>query len=179
MSFQRKLFSARRKKSVFNLFINCVYSCSSTGWSFFTVFGYILHFTFEIFLQQAQCLAAIAHTLVLGMGCNSHLFSTDWNERWNVSESIEMEKTNIPIKFNIENIDFFLNHCDIKFLLTILIPDKLPNWSSWNCSEIVQGIRSPAALLPRVKLDTTVSLLISPSMQTLKNHLEFSTFSIR
>jgi len=53
------------------------------------------------------------------------------------------------------------NYC----VLTTRTPDKLPKSWSWNCSDTVQGMRSPEARFPRDKPAAIDVLLISPSRQ--------------
>ena len=53
---------------------------------------------------------------------------------------------------------------------TILAPDNEAKLESANCCEIVHGIRSPDALLPRDRLFITVPLLIEPSRHTCIVH---------
>ena len=49
---------------------------------------------------------------------------------------------------------------------TTLAPDNEAKLESANCCEIVHGLRSPDALLPRARLFITVPLLIEPSRHT-------------
>ena len=58
---------------------------------------------------------------------------------------------------------------------TILAPDKEAKLLSANCCEIVHGMRSPDALLPRDKLFITEPLLIAPSRHTYNTHTHTHT----